>query len=385
MTAPLDSSDKKIVAVAISLLVFLTILALLFASGEEQTSGGFASSYSTGRDGAKAAYLLLAETGYQVERWTNPPQDLPKPAAHTVLIVAGPFIPASEEEWIQLKQFVSGGGLLLVTGMTGAEMIRAKGIEAAPAPYPEWQTFPAETHSPFTENAPEISMQASARWVHLEAGQQRYYGSGEGSVVTRWRSGGGEIIWWAGDSPLTNYGIRRASNLALFLNSVGPPEGTRVLWDEYFHGVRLGLADYLARTPLPWALVQLLLLAAFVLATYARRGGALRPLRRESRLSPLEFVETVGALYQRKGAAAGALEIAFSRFRFLLARRLGLPITASTADLARSVREKPGWGVPAMVETLEQIDSAVKSQQVAEPKALAWVGVLYDFSQRLGL
>jgi hypothetical protein len=157
------------------------------------------------------------------------------------------------------------------------------------------------------------------------------------------------------------------------------------LWDEYFHGVRPGLWHYLSHTPLPLALLQVLILMAFIIITYARRSGAVRPLSRHSRLSPLEFVETVGALYQRKRAAAGALEIAYSRFRFLLARRLGVAATVTTPELIRSVQERPGWTIPGFAGTLEQIESAVKLQQVTEPKALTWVGELYDFTHRLGL
>ena len=385
MTAPLDSTDKKIVLLSIFLLMLLTTLALLFAPGSQGSSRGFPSSYSTATDGAKAAYVLLGEMGYRVERWANPPEDLPRFSKNTLLIIAGPLIPSSDEEGRQLKQFVSGGGRLLVTGMVGAAMIRAKGVVPALAPRDDWQTFAAEMPSPLTRHAPEISIEAPAHWVHLDPGRQRYYGSEEGATVTKMRVGKGEIIWWAGDTPLTNYGITKASNLALFLNCVGSPGETRVLWDEYFHGVRPGLWHYLSHTPLPWALLQLLTLAAFVLITYARRSGALRPLRRQSRLSPLEFIETVGALYQRKGAAAGALEIAYSRFRFLLARRLGIPSTVTTPELIRSVRERPGWTIPGFGETLVLIEFAIKAQEVMEPKALAWVGELYDFTHRLGL
>ena len=199
------------------------------------------------------------------------------------------------------------------------------------------------------------------------------------------RAGKGEIIWWAGDSPLTNYGITQASNLALFLNCVGSRVGARVLWDEYFHGVRPGLWHYLSLTPLPWALLQLLVLVSFVVITYARRSGALRPLPCLPRLSPLEFIETVGALYQRKGAAAGALDIAYTRFHFLLARRLALPSTAPAAELILRMRERPGWMNPRFAETLGQIELAVKRQQVKEAQALMWVSELYDATHRMGL
>ena len=228
-------------------------------------------------------------------------------------------------------------------------------------------------------------MEGPAHWTHLGAGEVRYYGSEQGATVTELRDGSGDIIWWGSDSPLTNLGITRASNLALFLNSVGAAPGTRVLWDEYFHGVRPGLWHYLSRTPLLWGLLQLLVLAVFVLITYARRSGALRPLPRLPRLSPLEFIETVGALYQRKGAAAGALEIAYTRFHFLLVRRLGIPSTAPAAELVLRMRERPGWMDSGFAETLEQIESAVKRQQVEEPQALTWVSELYDATHRLGL
>lgn len=385
MTVRLDSADKKIVLISIFLLMVLTVLAVLFAPGNDASTRGFPSSYSTGRDGAKAAYMLLERMGYSVQRWTSPPEDLPNPPKSTLLIIAGPSIPSSEEERRQLKRFVSGGGHLLITGMIGASMVEAKGVAPQLAGQDEWQNFPAEAPSLLTRHAPEISMQVPGLWVHLEAGQQPYYGSEAGAAVTKWRLGVGEIIWWAGDSPLTNYGIARASNLVLFLNCVGSPGETRILWDEYFHGERLGLWHYLSRTPLPWALLQLLTLAAFVVISYARRSGAVRPLPRQSRLSPMEFIETVGALYQRKRAAAGALDIAFSRFRYLLARRLGVPSTVTTAELIRRVRERPAWTITGFAQTLEQIEAALKVQAVSEPKALAWVAELYDFTRRLGL
>lgn len=385
MSAPLDSTDKKIVLVCALLLALLTILAVLFSPQNRNPSRGYPSSYSSGPDGAKAAYTLLAEMGYRVERWESPPDDLPKPPVNTLLIIAGPIVPSSSDERRPLKQFVEGGGHLLITGMNGASLIEAKDVEQAPTEQIEWQTFAAETPSPLTRHAPEISMESPAHWGNLGPGRQRFYGSQEGAAVAKLRVGEGVIIWWGADSPLTNLGLTKASNLALFLNCVGSPVQTRVLWDEYFHGVRPGLWQYLSHTPLPWAVLQLLALAAFVVITFARRSGAMRPLPHRTRLSPLEFIETVGTLYQRKGAAAGALEIAYSRFRFLLARRMGIPATAPAAELIRSVQERPAQTIPGFAEALEQIDSAVKLQQVEELQGLAWVCQLYDFTCKLRL
>lgn len=384
MSVPLDPADKKILLLAVLLLGLLTLLAVLFSPNNRGASRGYPSSYSAAPDGAKAVYTLLVEMGYGVERWERPPEDLPNSARNIVLIIAGPVLPPSKDDMTRLRQFVAAGGHLLITGVGGAAMIGAKDV-VPPPQQDAWQTFSAEAPSPLTRYAPEISMEAPAYWAHLVAGQVRYYGSNQGATVAMRRDGSGETIWWGSDSPLTNLGITRASNLALFLNCVGSAPGTRILWDEYFHGVRPGIWHYLSHTPLPWAFLQLLVLAAFLVITYARRSGALRPLLRQPRLSPLEFVETVGALYERKGAAAGALEIAYARFHFLLARRLGIPSTASAAELILRMRQRPGWMSPGFAETLEQIELVARGQQVKEPQALVWVGELYDATHRMGL
>jgi hypothetical protein len=385
MSVPLDSADKKLLVLSGCVLVVLTIAAVFVPTGQQGASPGFPSSYSTAKEGAKAAYMLLDQLGFHVERWTQPPADLPTPPAHTVLIIAGATAPATTDEKQQLRDFVEQGGRLILTEMAGADLLDLKGIDLASTDLDAWTSFTAEQPAPLTLGAPEVSMQSDVRWVHPPANLRRYYGDSGGATVAWLPMGKGEVIWWAGDSPLTNVGITRASNLTLFLNSVGAPGQTRVLWDEYFHDVRPGLWSYVSRTPLPWALAQLLLLGAAVLLTYARRSGATRALARESRLSPLEFVQTLGSIYERRRESTGALETAYSHFRFLMTRRMGTPSTAATADLIRAVQNRPGWALPGFSETIDQIDQAIKAGSVPEPKALAWIGELHGFAARLNL
>ncbi len=383
MTLPLDSGDRKILLLSAGLLFFLTVVAFLAPGQNSDASRDFPSSYSTGRDGAKAAYTLLGEMGYRLDRWTQPPGDLPE--GDTVLIIAGPLVTASAEEQMQLTQFVRRGGRLVLTGSLSDTLIGAQGVKPASIIHDEELTFDAEGPAPLTRHAPVISMESSVRWVHLGAGQRRYYGDRDGATVVRISMGQGEVIWWAGNTPLTNLGISEASNLALFLNSVGPPGTGRVLWDEYFHGVRQGLWHYLAHSPVPWATLQLLVLMTFILLTYARRSGPIRPLSRESRLSPLEFVATLGVLYAKSGEPAGALEIAFSHFRFLLSRRLGVPPAAATTELIQRVEERSHGSIPEFAATIREIDAALKLRNVPEPQALAWTRDLHAFATRLGL
>jgi hypothetical protein len=133
----------------------------------------------------------------------------------------------------------------------------------------------------------------------------------------------------------------------------------------------------------PWALVQCALLAAAVLVTFGRRSGPVRALAVSgSRLSPLEFVETLGDLYRRKRAAPAALEIAYHRFRFLLSRRLGLASTATPQEIFRGVEEREGAPGPDFFKLLLRSERGTKAEELAEPEALDLIRDLHDYTRR---
>jgi hypothetical protein len=109
--------------------------------------------------------------------------------------------------------------------------------------------------------------------------------------------GAGEILWWAAATPLTNAGMTRADNLRLFLNTVSASNAGQpvsIYWDEYFHGQRGSLWSYVEKTPIVWGGLQLTILVLGLLFTFSRRSGPMVMPAVVSRLSPLEFVETIG-------------------------------------------------------------------------------------------
>ncbi len=383
MPVPLEPGDRKLLIVAGLLLGLMTAGTLLFAPGAASPSWGYPSSYSAAAGGAKAAWLLLAELGYKVERWESSPGDLPAPAANTLLILADPALPASVEEKQRIRAFISSGGRVLATGKNGALMLPEADVRETPGRASGPEKFFAQLPGPITRQAPEIALQPAPRWGTKRASHLPCYGDAEGATVVSYRLGAGQVVWWADWGPLTNAGLPRASHLMLFLNSVGPPDQTRVLWDEYFHGQRPGLAAYLGRTPAPWLLLQFCILAAAVLVTYSRRSGPVRALAPSgSRLSPLEFIETLGDLYQRKGAAPEALEVVYHRFRFLLLRRLGLPLTASLDQLRGGARDRLAWHDPEFFKMLQRCELAVKAPGLSEAEALRLIGQLHQYTQR---
>ena len=265
----------------------------------------------------------MQQSGYQVERWESPPNELPKNAAGTTLIFAEPTERPSSAERAAVSHFVSSGGRLVVMGAAGANFAPLSSSIPIPDSDLTPKPFTSAVPSPLSRNAPEVTMVAPDEWKTLAPGQISIY-ERQGKTGAVWyRFGKGEVIWWAISSPASNGSIREKGNLALLLNSVGPP-GSRILWDEYFHGMRRSLGSYFAATPLPWAGLQIAFLFLILLFTFSRRSGPLRALAVESRLSPLEFVDTLGSLYQSAQAAPAAVEIIYQRLRLALARRLSI-------------------------------------------------------------
>ena len=383
MSEGLAREDRPLVIVAAALLVGATVVGLLFSPRQNRVSAGFPSSYATDRFGAKAAYLLLKELGYSEARWTSPPTDLPNRSSRVVLILADPFIPASAAERTALRWFVRRGGRVLATGPWAVKALGLPGRVAHAEPGIDEQNLKAELPGPISRGAPMIRMEADGLRIRPSLAGLQYYGDATGGAVVRYALGKGSVIWWENAMPLTNGGLTQASNLNLFLNSVGRTRGERVLWDEYFHGERAGLWTYLSRTPLPWALLQASVLALALILTYSRRSGPLAVTSEPSRLSPLEFVDTVGSLYSRKQAAAEALEIVLHRFKSRL---------ALTSPPAGRERELPNARVDAATEAaapgtsrlVAECEAELKTGTTSESKALQLVGRLHESSRALG-
>ena len=383
MPVSLDPADRRILILFGGLLlVVLAIGAFVFPSNSAK-GPSFPTTRSSASEGAKAAYLLLTDLGYTVERWALPPTELPQPASDTLLILAEPLLPASAEEISALARFVNSGGRVLAIGQEAARMVPQGGLLKVEANEAEWKIYRAVAPSPLTRGADEILVAPGTRWEMKHFGHLAVYAEGSQAAVVTYRVGQGRIIWWAAPTPLTNAGITLSGNLQLFLNSVGPVRGVRVLWDEYYHGERGTLRSYLQKTPVPSAFAQLGVLALALLLTFARRSGPVRPPQVAARLSPLEFVETLGDLYHRGHAGAAAASISVQHFRALLTRRLGLPAGAPIAQLHQAARDRLGWTEPGFYEALQAAERATRQSDIGDEDALRVVQSLEHYAELL--
>jgi Domain of unknown function (DUF4350) len=389
MPAAIDPHDRKLLLIAGAILFLLT-LGLAFVGADPQEQGfSIPSSYSASSGGARAAYLLLQNLNYHVSRWERSPTELPDDPDGVVLIIADPLETPSREEREALEDFVQEGGQVLFTGPRIETFFPEAKVTAGFSTL-EWKTFSAVFPSNYTVGAPKIVLQTGTTWLGTAPTQLALYGERYSPVVISWRIGDGRILWWAAATPLTNAGITRESNLNLFLNAMSFPArsdhaGTKIFWDEYFHGQQSSLWSYVQRTPVAWGLAQAAILGFIVFLTFGRRSGPVMMPPVVSRLSPLEFVDTLGGLYQRAGADPAVVGFVYQRFRATLARQLRLPVSTSDTEFADAVQGRLGWKETGLKTTLARAAVASRSPKVAPEEALSLIQELERFEEKLGL
>jgi hypothetical protein len=369
--------DRKILIAGGVFLLVMMALALLLAPPPQQ-SQDYPSSYLASPGGAKAAYLLLQDLGYNIERWENPATALPVNGDGTTLILAAPFASATESDRQAVSNFLAAGGTVLATGSVAGRLI-PESRDADAGDCEEDRTFySAAFPSLLTRGAPEMTMSPGACWMVPESSPPALYAADGKAAALTYTVARGRVIWWASSEPLTNEGIRKPGNLAALLNALGPPGSARLLWDEYYHGYQGSLTSYLSSTPVPWALAQIGLLFAAVCATLARRSGPVRSETAQSRLSPLEFVETLGGLYQQGRARGLAVGVALQRFRFGAARLAGIPVSLSNEQLCAALEARLGRQDSGLRVTLRRCEVAMRDAALREADALRLVQDLHD-------
>jgi hypothetical protein len=378
----IDSSDRKILFAAGTLL-FVTLIISAVISPFENQSSSYPSPYSPASGGAKAAYTLLSQTGYQVEHWRRPPAKLLDHGINTVLVINVPTQNPTAEDRRDIRQYVEAGGRLLAIGQTSIALLPRESV-AAGVPHFAWHTYGALVPSRITSGAPDIAMAPTFYWARSDSNSQIDYGDAEYGVVVSYRYGKGEVIWWASPDPLTNSGITQHHNVQLLLNSVGAAGDRTILWDDYFHEGELTIADSLLASPLKWSLLQLGLLAGAVVFTYSRRHGPMRALQQPSRLATLEFVEILGSLYQRVGATELPVQVAYERFRHQLGG-LGIGASATPQQIAARLQDRLGRLAPECERTLSECESAQYRSDIDQHESLRLVKALNEFSEQLRL
>ncbi len=369
MQIALDQGDRKLV-LWVGIILVVVIVALVFFTAQGDHESELTTSYSDLPSGAKAAYLYLSEEGYHVERWDHSPAELPAEAHNTILVLASPLGRPTEDEKNALLLYLRRGGKVLATGFYASAFLPRTNLLLEYLPDAVWKEYSPIVVSPLTRGG-SIKMSPVSYWAATEPDQIIHYAHEGKGIVVSYKTGEGEVIWWGGETPLTNAGIQQSGNLGLLLNSLGNSKDVRILWDEYYHSSHVETINYMATPAIRYGLfLQCGLVFLVFLFAYSRRNAPIRPLNQPSRLSPLEFVHTLGGLYRRANATDIALEVPYNRFRSLLTRRLGLRPDTPSADLARAARTRFGYKDKDLEATLNQIQAGLHAHDIPEARVL---------------
>lgn len=340
MPAPGRTNDLTILAAAGVLMTVVTVISFIIAPADS-TPRVPGSSFSTRPEGAKAAYLVLKQLGHVVERSYDPIAVLPRTGDGTVLVLANPLEEPSGQDKRALRSFVEHGAIVIAYGRSAGAFI--PGVESRPRgrDIGAIREFPAAIPASLTNGARGVSARAVPAPT-LDPAFVVVFGSTTDPAVVTARFGSGRVIWCLDDTPIQNDGLARAANVQLLANAAGAAGARTILWDEHYHGERRSMGSYLSGTPLPWAGAQLLFVALVALAAVARRRGPVHARFVERRASPLEFVDTMAALYERAGAERRAVEGARTQLRRRLAAVSGLSPSTRDDVLAKAAAWRLG-------------------------------------------
>jgi hypothetical protein len=358
------SSEIKVAVTGIAAVVALSAAAAIL-SPPVSTDLAPGSSYSKAPDGSAAAYLTLQSLGYPIRRSLDPITSLASAPA-TVLILANPTQAASEGDRRTLLQFMAAGGTVVATGCEAASFFGTppgQGGRPPPPALADAQVFEAAVPSPLTASAPKISMHSECAGGSPGAPFTTLYGDDRAPAIRVARIGRGLALWWAGHTPIANRTIDAPGHLELLLNVVAATDGPdrTIVWDEFYHGQQRSLFSYARQTALPWLLAQTAVIALVAAAMYVRRRTPVIDAVTPPRVSPLEFVDTMAALYSRAGTAADAVVIARARLRRLLAE--GTPLTRSGDRAPAGVPGPARHGVDP-----EEVAAALKESERYSPE-----------------
>ena len=366
-------------AIIFGISVLLIMFAAAYLKSQSEEGNGAPSSYSNLAHGAKAAYLLLQQSGYPVERWDRPPKELPADARGKLLILAAPTWYATAEETRALSLFLSHGGSILVAGLHPDSF-----VPKAAAKNGEIRIGSVECQAVAPTRLTRggsISLNGNLQWDSTDSSQLVHFADPQGNaVVVSYSAGNGSVIWWASAWPLENAGIREKNNLELLLNSTAGYQS--ILWDEYFQKQHK-LAPHKPIKAYAWAVAQLTIIGLALVLTYSRRSGPIVPLAVQTRSSPLEFVETLAGVFRRANSTHVAVEIALQRFRQVAAQRLGLRGTSSVSEIIDAMAHRGFRISDSSADLVRKSEYAVNNATLTERTAIAFVRALNEATQSM--
>jgi hypothetical protein len=386
----LDRKDRRMLLITLVLIGALLVLLAFFSPRENPDENTVPDSYLVGQHGAKAAFTLLQQSGYAIERWHQPLSEL---AAHagpaTVLILAEPN-GSDESDTAAILAILQKGGRVVATGFQGGLLLPGNDVTVSNEPTfaaCEAQPDGLDTLAGSIGSSGPIWILPVATWKEGRPDVRTAYTCAGKPVVVSYPVGSGTAVWWASSTPLENSSIARGNDMELLLNSVGPAHaaaGQKVYWDESLHSPPHSQWDFVSGPVWPLLVFGSLGLMLLVILSFSRRSGPVRALPQPPRTTPIEFLDALGSLYRSTGAATTAMQIAWERFRSQAALLTGQRTAQLNAiQIAAAIERRFGAVGKEMQEDLVAAEEACWEETLKPRRALALIQSLRRHEETL--
>jgi hypothetical protein len=311
---------------------FVFALVLVFSIGglllleEESQRGTMFERYSSLRaepDGLLGFYQLCKKRGCQVQRSTRHLIALPEQA--TVVIVQPPltdfavlgamkrggFDTFLDKELKAIRQWVEGGGRLLVFSSAEDQVLKAFDLGAESIPINEEEVeFIATPVSllPLTARAQALKIKSGVRLVPQNSDWIPLYTSDKGLVAAVRPVKKGSVIAVSDPFPITNEGIRESDN-AEFLGWIIDSSQGPIIFDELRHGLaeKQNVMNYARKSNLHLVFFQALIIYALVWWASAARSGRIRAPQSTSHIESREFLGALANIFAKASLQGYAL------------------------------------------------------------------------------
>jgi hypothetical protein len=379
----LDATDRRLLLWCVGIALALAVATGFLLPNGNDNDNPLPSTYLAGQHGARAAYETLLRSNYPIERWERPLNELAATAGpETVVIFAQPF--SREPEDIKaVRKIVERGGRVLSTGYWGGYILPGEASQT-----------PKEFHFAACKLEPEgldalagtgeVWMVPRATWTEGNPAQRIEYSCANYPAVVEYDWGKGHIVWWASSTPLENGSLSRAHNLDLLLASLGPRAGHRFYWDESLHGEIRSVWSYAGGPSWTLLWIGLPVLGLLVVFSVSRRSGPVRDLPPPARATPIEFLEALGSLYRKAGAASTAVSVAWERFRRHSLRLCGHGASKMGAEeLAAVIRRRFPQADDRLEADLAACEEAAWGEMAPPRQALKLIQTLHGHYEKL--
>ena len=368
----LDGRDRKMLTVTLSITLLVIVITAVFIGDESNSDDPVPSTYRKSRHGAHAAYDLLQADGYHIQRWEESIGLLAQQVnGNSVVILADPQL-RNLDDLKAIGTLLRHGARVFATGYSGGVLLPNNAVTPLQRLGTEC-TLTAQGLDPLAGSG-AVTMEARATW---QLGDPRfrvdYYCDNDPAVV-EYDDGGGHVVWWSDSSPLENASIISSDNLSLFLNSLGPREGHDFYWDESLHGESHSEWFYARGPALNLILFGLAGISFMVVFSFSRRSGPLREVPEPTRATPMEFLDALGSLYRKAGAASTALSLAYDNFRRRMGSLCGRKGSLIGADeLEHLLRTRFPQTPPEIGDDLATCEHEIGDDQLGPKRALALI------------